>query len=35
LIKEDRLHLLGTVLTDWNGNKKSSYYYRYADNRRG
>jgi capsular exopolysaccharide synthesis family protein len=35
LIKEDRLHLLGTVLTDWNGNKKSPYYYRYADNRQG
>jgi succinoglycan biosynthesis transport protein ExoP len=27
LIKEDRLHLLGTVLTDWNGPKKSQYQY--------
>jgi succinoglycan biosynthesis transport protein ExoP len=31
LIKEDRLHLLGTVLTDWSGSKKSRYYYGYTD----
>jgi capsular exopolysaccharide synthesis family protein len=32
-IQEDRIPLLGTILTDWNASKKNNYYYGYSNDK--